>query len=208
MVLRNCLDDRAATVVADTSVIINLNATGCAEAILRALPNRCLVVEDVSLELQIGRKTGRTDADALAVLIERQLVEQTLLGDTGTSHFATLVSGSAAETVDDGEAATIACAIERSAVALVDERKAVRICAERFPNLTVGCTVDLLAQRDVQAALGTLLADVVLNALAHGRMRVPERYGQWVVDLIGKERAAMCRSLAKRFRTPGRPQTR
>lgn len=58
MVCRGCLDERPASVVVDTSVVINLNATGCADAILRALPNRCVVVEQVSLELQAGRDTG------------------------------------------------------------------------------------------------------------------------------------------------------
>ena len=205
MVCRSCLDERAAPVVVDTSVVINLNATGCAEAILRSLPNRCVVVEDVLLELQIGRQTGRGDADALAVLLEQHLVEHARLGNTGMSHFRSLVSGSAFETLDDGEAATIACAIERGAVALIDERKATRICAERFPNLTIGCTIDVLAQRQVQAALGSRLPDAVFNALDRGRMRVPDMYGQWVVDLIGKERAAGCRSLSKRFRADPPP---
>ena len=205
---RSCLDERTAAVVADTSVIINLNATGCAEAILRALPNRCLVVDNVSLELQIGRETGRRDADALAVLIEQHRVEQVRLGEPGISHFASLVSGSANETLDDGEAATVACAIERGAVALVDERKAIRICAERFPNLAVGCTVDVLAHRHVQAALGGRLADVVFNALDRGRMRVPDQYGHWVVDLIGQARAVGCRSLPKRFRDGGSPASK
>ena len=205
MVCRSCLDERTAPVVVDTSVVINLNATGCAEAILRSLPNRCVVVEDVLLELQIGRQTGRGDADALAVLIEQHLVEHARLGGVGMSHFSSLVSGPAAETLDDGEAATIACAIERGAVALVDERKAIRICAERFPNLALGCTVDMLAQHHVQAALGPGLAVAVFNALDRGRMRVPEKYGRWVVNLIGEERAAGCRSLPKRIRV-GSPQ--
>ena len=205
MVPRSCLDDRPAPVVADTSVVINLNATGCFDTILRALPNRCVVVEAVSLELQAGRRTGRRDADTLGALIDHRLVEQVQLGDLSMSHFESLVSGSAAETLDDGEAATIACAIERTAVALTDDRKAIRICAERFPNLAVGCTVDVLAQRHVRAALGARLADVVFGALDRGRMRVPDRYGQWVVDLIGKERAAGCRSLPKRFRAGGPP---
>ena len=208
MACRSCLDERAAPVVVDTSVVINLNATGWAEAILRSLPNRCVVVEDVLLELQFGRQTGRGDADALAVLIEQHLVERVRLGGVGMSHFASLVSGSAAETLDDGEAATIACAIERGAVALVDERKAIRICAERFPNLSVGCTVDVLAQHHVQAALGPGLADAVFNALDRGRMRVPDQHAQWVVDLIGKERAALCHSLPKRLRAGGRPQSK
>ncbi|MCY4660979.1 MAG: hypothetical protein OXF93_14365 [Acidobacteria bacterium] len=130
MALRSCLDERPAPVVADTSVVINLNATGCSEAILGALPNRCVVPEDVSLEFQAGRRTGRGDAAALAALVEQHLFEPARLGDVGMSHFAGLVGGAAADTLDDGEAATIACAVERSAIALIDDRKAIRICAE------------------------------------------------------------------------------
>ena len=204
MVCPSCLDECTAAVVADTSVIINLNATGCADLILRELPNRCLVVENVSLELEAGRRRDHGDADALASLIGRRLVEPVRLGEVGVARFGSLVSGSAMGTVDDGEAATIACAFERKAVALIDERKAIRICADRLPDLAIGCTVDVFAQRDVQAALGRRLADIVFNALARGRMRVPDRYGRWVVDLIGRDRAARCRSLPKRFR-PGAP---
>ena len=200
MALRSCLDERPEPVVADTSVVINLNATGDGEAILGALPNRCVIVEEVSRELEAGRRTGRGDADALGALIEQRLVEHAQLGDVGISHFADLVGGAAADTLDDGEAATIACAMERSAIALVDDRKAIRLCAERFPHLAVGCTLDVLAQQHVQAAFGQRLVDAVFNALDRGRMRVPERYEQWVVDLIGKERAALCRSLPKRIR--------
>lgn len=208
MVLQSCLDEQPAPVVADTSVVINLNATRCAEAILGALPNRCVVVEEVSLELQAGRQSGREDADALALLIEQHLVEPAHLGDVGMYHFESLVTGSAVETLDDGEAATIACAIERSAIALIDDRKAIRICAKRFPNLVVGCSVDVLAQRDVQARLDRRLPDAVFNALNHGRMRVPDQYGQWVVGLVGKERAAVCRSLPQRLRSGGSTPSR
>lgn len=208
MTCQSSLDERTAPVVADTSVVINLNATGCADAILRALPNRCVVVEQVSRELQVGRRTGGSDADALAVLIQENLIEHAQLEEVGLVHFADLVTGSAAETLDDGEAATIACAIERGAVALVDERKANRICAERFPGLGIGCTVDVLAQRHVQAALGGGLADAVFNALDRGHMRVPDHHGQRVLDLIGTERAARCRSLSKRFRWRGLPRSK
>ena len=200
MVCRSCLDERAAPVVVDTSVVINLSATRCAGAILESLPNRCVVVEDVLRELQAGLRTGRGDAAVLSALVNQRLVEQIRLGNTGLSDFARLVNGLAAETLDDGEAATIACAVETGGIAVIDERKAIRICAERFPNLALGCTVDLLAQRDVQAALGHGLADAVFNALERGRMHVPDQYGRWVVELIGVERAARCRSLPKRFR--------
>ena len=200
MACRSCLDENGAPVVVDTSVVINVNATGCAGAILRALPHRCLVVEDVWWELQAGLRTGRRDVFALSALIEQGLVERAVLNHDGVADFASLVSGLGAETLDDGEAATIACALEMGGVAVMDDRKAIRICGQRFPSLGVGCTLDVLAQRDVQAALGHGLADAVFNALARGRMRVPDQYGRWVVDLVGVGRAAECRSLAKRFR--------
>ena len=202
MARRSCLDGRAGPVFADTSVVINLHATGRADAILRALPNRILVVEEVVRELEEGRRTGREDAGALARWIADGLVETARLGAAGMGHFGGLVIGRAAETLDDGEAATIAGALERDAVALVDERKAIRICGDRFPHLLTACTVDVLAQRDVQAACGRDgLAEAIFGALYRGRMRVPEHYGQWVVDVIGPERAARCRSLPSRFRS-------
>ena len=52
--------------VVDTSVVINLNATGCAKEILDALPQRVAVVDVVVGELEYGRSKGRSDAEMLA----------------------------------------------------------------------------------------------------------------------------------------------
>ena len=199
---QSCLNDLTVPVVADTSVVINLNATEYAEAILNALPNRFLVVSEVRLELEEDRQTGRNDSAALAALVASGRAEIVQLGDGGIQHFSDLVSGPAVQTLDDGEAATIAYALEQRALPLIDERKANRICAERFAELVTGSTVDLLAQDDVQAALGRdRLADAVFNALRYGRMRVLPHHLQWVVDLIGRERAARCTSLPRSVRS-------
>lgn len=182
--------------------MINLNATGFAEATLDALPNRVAVVQEVALELERGRRRGRNDAGALGDLVAGGRVEMVRLGDLGMDRFTALVAGPAAETLDDGEAATIAYALEHGGAALIDERKATRICAERFDTLAVGCTVDILVHDDVGAALGQeQLAGAVFNALYHGRMDVPSRYVDWVVDLIGPERAAQCVSLPRSARS-------
>ena len=200
---QSCLTDRSVPVVADTSVLINLNATKYAETVLDALPNPFLVVTEVRLELKGDEKTGRDDAaavDAWHVSGHLQVVQ---LGSTGLEHFGRLVSGPVAQTVDDGEAATIAYALEcrPPAVPLIDERKATRICAERFSGLVTGSTVDLLAQDDVRAALGcATLADAVFNALYDGRMRVLPHHLEWVVGLIGPERARQCSSLPRTVR--------
>ena len=204
MVRQSCLRDRTVPVIADTRVVINLNATKCAETILEALPNPFLVVSEVVLELESGLQTGRNDAAALKEWRTSGRVQIVPLGDTGTRHFFNLVSGPAAQTLDDGEAATIAHALETEppAIPLIDERKANRICAHRFADLVTGSTVDLLAQDDVQAALGRdRLASAVFNALYYGRMRVLPHHLNWVVNLIGPERAKQCESLPRSVRS-------
>ena len=198
---QSCLTDPDSLIVADASIVINLNATEYSERILDALPNRLLVVEEVSLELETGRHKGNTDADDLSVLVSAGHVELVKLGEVGTKSFENLIIGSASETLDDGEAATIAYAIERGAIALIDERKANRICAERFPALQIGCTVDILAHPSVQTSLGLEgLGDAVFSALYHGRMRVLPHHVRWVVNTVGADRAAGCKSLPRSIR--------
>ena len=202
MECRSCLNDPTSLVVADASVVINLNATGFAVSILDAMPNRFAVVEEVVLELKGGRRLGRNDADVLNTLVSGDRVDIVRLGNPAIEHFMALVSGSAEETLDDGEAATIAYGLEHGATVLIDERKANRICEERFAALKTGCTVDLLIHDAIEATLGRNgLADAVFNALYQGRMRVPVQHMDWVVNLIGSERAAQCASLPKSVRS-------
>ena len=191
-----CLTDPAAVIVADASAVINLNATGCAKEIVTALPNRVAVVDVVATELEQGRRRDRQDADLLNELVAVGLIEVVRLGEPAVPHFEELVIGPAASTLDDGEAATIAYAIAHDAISLVDERKANRLCAERFPQLRVGCTVDIFTHPEMLQTLGReTLAGAVFKALYHGRMRVFPHHIEWVLGLIGTERAALCRSL-------------
>ncbi len=192
---RNRLTDPAA-LVGDTSTVINLNATGCAREILRALPQRFLVVDVVSSELDRGRGRGRVDADILKELAMERLIEMVRLDDVSEAHFERLVVGPAAETLDDGEAATIAFAAAGGMTAVVDERKVTRLCAKVFPKLAISSTVDILSHVDVRRTLGdAALAAAVFRALKDARMRVLPHHLQWVVDLIGPERAAKCPAL-------------
>jgi predicted nucleic acid-binding protein len=201
---RNRLTDPA-PFVGDTSAVINLNATGCARDILRALPNRFLVVDVVSSELDRGRRNGRRDADTLEELVSEKLVEIVKLDEIAEAHFERLVVGPAAETLDDGEAATIAYAAAMGMTAVIDERKATRLCAGLFPKLRISCTVDVLAHADVRRSLGgSSLADAVFRGLKYGRMTVLPQHVKWVVELIGSARAAECPSLPKLARQPQR----
>jgi len=197
------LGDVTATIVADTSAIINVLATGLAETILAAVPNRVVVVEAIPSELEIGRARGYPHAAQLRQLVDRGRIQVVSLGDDGLQVFEHLTVGAAAATLDDGEAATIGYAIEHSSVALIDERKATRMCAERYATLRTICTADLLLHSSVQRALGTEgVATAIFNALRIGRMRVPPQYIDIVTALIGPERAAACGSLPKGARAP------
>ena len=197
----SCLTDLAAPLVIDTSAAINLIATGCAADILRALPHGMLAADSIPVELEEGRRRGRPDADLLEELVSAGLLKIVTLGNPALAIFEDLVAGSAAATLDDGEAATIAYAAAHGAVPIIDERKAIRICGERFPRLPLGCTVDLFAHPEVGRALGrTKLSQAVSNALLLARMRVLPRHVEWVVGLVGTEQAALCASLHRHIR--------
>lgn len=196
------LDNSSLPFILDTSVCINVNATGCAEDILRSLPHELLIVDVVAEELSNGIIKGRCDANQTQDLVKAGLIEVVRLGDVGFQHFEQLVSGFAEESIDDGEAATIAYALEAGGVALIDDRKARKICVDRFENLRFATSVDIFAYSGVQTFLGRdELSEAVFNALQIARMSVPEHHLDWIIDLIGRGRAACCSSLKKSTRT-------
>ncbi len=196
MALQPSFSEQPSLLIADASVLINLNATGCVETILRALPHRLAVVDVVVDEIEGGVRKGRQDAVKLASLIEADLIEVVKLGPQGLIVFENLVIGPASDTLDDGEAATIAYAEEAGARALIEERKARRLASERHAGLTLGCTADLLRYVDVERAVGAAgIAAAVHSALVGARMRVLPPHMDWVVRVIGDERAANCVSL-------------
>lgn len=189
--------------VADASAVINLLASGVARPVLGSLPVRLRVVKDVSSELAAGQRRGWNSSDRLAELVDEDLVDIVELDKFSHECFESLVAGAAVDTLDDGEAATIAYALAARASALIDERKARRICALRFPALPVHPTLALLTSSHVTTLLGVApAAEAVFNALNIGRMRVPAEDYQRVVAIIGAERALQCSSLPEHIRDP------
>jgi predicted nucleic acid-binding protein len=197
----NFLTDPCVVLVADASVVINLNATGRAREIITALPNRWAVTANALAELVAGVRNGHDDARSLQALIDDGIVDLVRLGDTGSSVYETLVDGSALRTLDDGEAATIGHAHEVGGIALIDERKATNLCADRFPELLVVSTIQLLLHKAVVGALGQQgHVEAVIGALQKARMRVPPDQISRVVAIIGEESASSCMSLPKAAR--------
>lgn len=200
----SCLIDPTAPVVIDASTAINLNATACGPRILRAIPNPFIITDVVQGELLEDRRNGRHDGQLVAELVASGLISVAKLDDLTESHFEDLVIGQGAATLDDGEAATIAYGVEKGAITLIDERKATRICGARYPQLVIGNSFDMLTHSGVLAALGeSSTADAVFNALRFARMRVPPSVLEWVIEIIGPERAATCECLPRAFRAKG-----
>lgn len=190
----------SADLVVDTSVIINLNATGRAADIVRAFGVTLRASAVVRDELIADRFSARNDADMAAALMNEELLEFVELNDEGERIFASLVSGSAAETLDDGEAATLAVGAVLGHTVVIDERKAQRIAAERFAGMQIIATADILCSERVVTNLGAeQVRDLIFNSLAGARMFVPERHHGLVIDLLGA-RAVECYSLPAALR--------
>lgn len=189
-----------AVLVADASIVINLNASGRAPEIIRALPHRVVVTGNAVTELEAGERNGHGDARQLHDLIGAGLVGRIEIAGIGAPIYESLIDGSARLTLDDGEAATIACAVEAGAFALLDERKARSLCAAMYGALPLGCTAELLMHPAVAAALASDHVATVVRTLQVGRMRVPPEFIGDLAALIGPEHAATCTSLPKAAR--------
>jgi hypothetical protein len=146
--------DPLAVLVADASVVINLNATARAADIVRALPNLLVVTENSFNELKSGASNGCDDAEKLEQLIALGVISIVVLGGAGAKIYGSLIEGSALRTLDDGEAATIGSAHQSRGVAVIDERIGRSICAASFPELLVASTVDLLTHKNIAKAFG------------------------------------------------------
>lgn len=187
--------------VLDTSVAINFNATKHAAAVIRAFPNPFAVTDTVFRELEEGEKWGHRDAGQFHPLITGGLVEKADLSQKGRDIFEALVGGDTGRSLQDGEASTIAYAIEVSGIAVLDERIARRTCSEHYPGLPVARTIELFLHRIILEALGPeAQIDIVFQAIRNKRMHVGPDYLKQVVELIGEERAALCSSLPRIFR--------
>lgn len=181
-----------ADLVADASVLINFLGTGVAEALITTLGRPLVMVEEAMAEIVRHPFPDADLAATLKILRKRDLLRIAPLNGQGRTIFYELIADDLTGGLDDGEAATIALAIEHGsgAVVVLDERKASRIHTERWPGRPCASTVLLLAQPALREALGADgFAEACCCALRYARMQVPREAIGWMVDAIGKERA-------------------
>jgi predicted nucleic acid-binding protein len=190
-----------APLVADASVWINLLASGRAVDVLRVLPKPTIIPSIALGELERGRDKGRSAHAGVTSLIEAGYITVIDLPEEAEGVYLSLVAGRASETLDDGEAATLALSVHLGATALIDERKAICIAASRFPVLTVATTTDLLFSAQVRTVFDAgQLADALFASLMEARMRVPDHLLDEVCACLGSDRTRLCLSLPARAR--------
>nr|WP_047168236.1 hypothetical protein [Sphingomonas sp. Y57] len=194
MTCSSSLCDVLYPLVLDTSVLINLHASTFGEQVLRLIPNDILLPETVVAE--INKETGQTNGESgfLQDLITNDVVKVVQMDEAQANLFETLICSP--NSLDDGEAATIAVALLQGFLPIVDERKGRARAQSLMNGEAPAWSLDLFVHPAVQTGLiGNRYTEAVYLALRDGRMRIDETRCDAVVQLIGVERAKECTSL-------------
>jgi predicted nucleic acid-binding protein len=192
---------RDQVLVGDASVWISLVASGRSGDILAAIPNDVVITDVAVLELERGRASGRRTIEGVEQLIAAGQLSVVSCPEEAEPTYFDLVGGIAAETLDDGEACTLAYTLHIDGCALIDEKKATALAGRRFPGLSLISTADLMLSSPVVEAIGMdEITDALYAALTGARMRIPPHLIEQVCGLLGEVRAKDCHSLPRRLR--------
>lgn len=166
---------RSRGLVLDTSVWINLLATEALERIPAALGTSYYAPDHVVSEIKRHPVTNAIFSNENHPLhLLPQIVTIATLDAKELNLFLDIVSAPITDALGDGEAAAIAIAVSRGLDLGVDDRKARRIIRQRFGQIQIYWTTEILGAGAVRKALGVSLADECWEkAKRFGRMHVP-----------------------------------
>ena len=188
--------------VADASVLINLIAAGCFTEVANAAGIHTIyATKQVICELQ-AKSVFATEERRTALAT----VETVVLDPDGRAYnnYMQMIDE---DRLDDGEASTIAYAHSLDLPALIDERRGMRICRKIGGRSFT--SVDLFRRAEQGGTLTReKIAEAVFRALIDAKMWVAQQDEQWVLSLIGRERAKRCLSLRERIRESGSDPSR
>ena len=120
--------DASRALVIDTSVSINLHASGIADQILREVGHPVCAVDIAVGELRDSTERARRVAEAIDGWSKAGLMKVVPLRSEASETYERLIAGSAADTLDDGEAATLAMALAMGGLAVIDEAEGSSDC--------------------------------------------------------------------------------
>ncbi len=194
MTCLSSLSDTLTPLVPDTSVLINLHACTFGEQVLRAIPNEIVLPETVVAELNHETSHASGENGFVQRLISKNVVKVVQMDDAAVRLFEAMIRSP--NSLDDGEAATIAVAVSQGFLPVVDERKGRAQAQGLMNGKAPAWSLDLLVHPAVQSGLGgDRYVEAVYLALRDGRMRIDEERCDAVVQLVGIERAKDCTSL-------------
>jgi predicted nucleic acid-binding protein len=181
------LTDTQLPLVLDASAMISLHKCSFGAQMLSAIPNKILVPKLVADEFE----RGEGGSVLLARLSEGALIEVTQMSNEEDEIFEKLITS-----LDDGEASTIAIAINRHGLPIIDEKKGRARAQLLEPSLTPGWSLDLFRHAAVISQLGEENAIEALHrSLRLSRMRIPCEKLEEVISVIGESRARQCTCL-------------
>ena len=190
------MTDEHRVLVLDASAAINILGSGRPLDLLRALDRQILIEETALREVKRDPVTGQPADGVIQSLTSMGALQVTTMSGPTFNDFLGMVGAHPPDDLGDGEAATIAYAIEIGAVAVIDDKKAIRIASQKNPLVPVLQSFDLFVSELLRHQLGEVaVSDLLYSALKHARMRVPKSHHAWTIELLGEDRAINCPSL-------------
>jgi len=165
-------------------VVINLLAGDCLGDLSDALGCEVRLEKTVLGEVGYHPKTKMPARPIIEEFARSGALRIVSMSEKETAEFVRLVSAGEPDDLDDGEAATLACAAE-GCCAAVDERKGRRIAARDHPSVRVFTTLDLIFSPLFFAHVGIDRTwQVARDASAIGRMRIPPEWRDFVKSKV------------------------
>lgn len=165
----------ASILLNDASVLLNLVATGRIETIAAAIDKQFAICTSVRDEVK--RLRDPETGEMILVDISRLFRSKALLLLELDGEREEELYVEQAAVVDDGEAMSLAIASARSLELAIDDRRARRIAGERFPDLRLWSTPELLklwAERT--RCSETTLCEAILRIEAAARYFPPRTH--------------------------------
>ncbi len=161
------------TLVLDTSVIINLGFCRIGNQILQVIDNRFVITNRVAFEI-VGAVKGSIHAPSKK--FKQELVDANILSvinlsleEATFSDYLTKMQDS----IDDGEASTIALAAQRGFVPVIDEKRGRARASIELSNSTVGRSLDVILHPTVRSHFDeSEVQEAVYFAMKNGRMHI------------------------------------
>jgi predicted nucleic acid-binding protein len=178
------LKNEGTPIFLDTSVLINLVVADCIEEMPTALNCPLLISEHVLKEFTHDPRDNSDGRPIVENLIKTGIVKIASFSPIQNDLFFDFVGALPPDGLGDGEAGTLACAID-SGFAAIDEKKARKIATRDFPALKLCFTLDLLcAPRSYKFWGEAVVNNFVRLAKIKGRMRVPNEWEKAVKPLL------------------------